>query len=86
MTQKEHLFVLSIYAMQSAKYNLLIKILKNHGHLADDDLQAFRALVAEEGKEPQEWFVEAWKAYQATAASLGIVTGLENYVPPARRG
>lgn len=88
MTQQEHLFLLSLYAMQSAKYNLLVKILKSHGILADDDLEAFRELVSarQEQDEPREWFVDAWKAYQATAQTLGITTGLENFVPFDVRG
>jgi hypothetical protein len=82
MTQQEHLFMLSLYAMQSTKYNLLVEILKTRGVLEDDDIQAFRAHVVSETQEHREWFREAWKAYQVTAASLGLTTGLENFLPP----
>ena len=82
MTPKEHLFMLSMYAMESAKYNLLVEILKTRGILNDDDLQAFRAHVAEETQEHRKWFREAWKTYQATAANLDITTGLESFLPP----
>jgi hypothetical protein len=74
--------MLSMYAMQTAKYNLLVEILKTRGVLDSDDLLAFRAHVAEETQEHREWFREAWKAYQATAANLDITTGLESFLPP----
>lgn len=73
MTRQEHLFMLTIFAMQNAKYNRLIEILKTRGVLEGDDLQAFRAIVPEEVRERLEWFQEA----QTTAAGLGVTTGLE---------
>jgi hypothetical protein len=77
MTRQEHLFRLTIFAMQNAKYNRLIEILKTRGVLEGDDLQAFRAIVPEEVRERLEWFQEAWETYQTTAAGLGVTTGLE---------
>jgi hypothetical protein len=66
MTRQEHLFMLTIFAMQNAKYNRLIEILKTRGVLEGDDLQAFRAIVPEEVRERLEWFQEAWETYQTT--------------------
>jgi hypothetical protein len=76
MTRQELLFMLTIFAMQNAKCNRLIEILKTRGILESDDLQVFGAIVPEEVRERLEWFEEAWKAYQTTAAGLGVTTGL----------
>jgi hypothetical protein len=84
MTPQEHLFMLTMYARQSVKLNVLLEILKTRGILDADDLAAFLAHVAEETKEHREWFLEAWKTYQSTAASLHITTGLEDFPFPQK--
>ena len=85
MTSQEHAFMLSMYAMQSSKFNILVEILKTRGVLDDDDLQAFQAHVAEETQDPHEWFLKAWESYQLAARNLGVTTGLENWQPPQKK-
>ena len=82
MTTQDHLFALIMYARQSAKFHLLFEILKTRGVVEADDMLAFLSHAADETDEAQEWFYEAWKTYQATAKSLGVTTGLEDWKPP----
>jgi hypothetical protein len=83
MTAQEHVFMLSMHAMQSAKFNTLVEVLKTRGVLDDDDLQAF-SHAAEETREHQEWFQNAWRAYQGIAKGLGVTTGLQDVPPPQK--
>jgi hypothetical protein len=85
MTPQEHLFMLTMYARQSAKFHVLFEILRTRGIVEADDFSAFLAHVAEETHENQEWIREAWKTYQSTAASLGVTTGLEAMLPDQKR-
>jgi hypothetical protein len=82
MTPQEHFFMLIMYARQSAKFNILYEVLKSQDLIADGDLQAYRALFSEEKPEEMaDWVSKAWATYQSTAASLGIITGLESGPP-----
>jgi hypothetical protein len=81
MTPQEHIFMLSMHAMQSAKFNTLVEILKTRGLLDDDDLQAF-SHAAQETQEHREWFLNSWNAYLAIAKGLGVPTGLQDAPPP----
>ena len=77
MTTEEHLLMLTLYARQNAKFNILYECLKSQGAIADGDLQAYQALFKEEKTEElSDWMSQSWAAYQSTAASLGITTGL----------
>lgn len=84
MTPQEHLFMLTMYARQSAKFHVLFEILKTRGVCDADDMIAFFAHVAEETQEHREWFRLAWETYQSTAASLGVTTGLGDAPPPQK--
>jgi len=71
--------MLLLYARQNAKFNVLFEALKAGGMIQPDDLEAYRRYTLEE--KPEEvaaWIEKAWRAYQSTAASLGITTGLEH--------
>jgi hypothetical protein len=85
MTTDEHLFMFTLYAKQSVKFNILFEVLKSHSLVEADDLQAFLAYEVEEGHERYEWVLEAWKAYQFVAAGLGVTTGLEGQPPPQKK-
>jgi hypothetical protein len=85
MTQQEHLFIFTLYARQSAKFNILFEVLKTRGVVEADDLQAFLAHEVEEAHEHYEWVYDAWKSYQFVAAGLGVTTGLEDSPPPRKK-
>jgi len=79
MTPQEHLFMLLLFARQNAKFNTLVEVLRASGVVLSDDLEAYRNYTREEKPEQLgELVQQAWAAYQATAASLGITTGLEH--------
>jgi hypothetical protein len=84
VTAQEHLFMMSMYARQSAKFNVLCEILKTRGILEEGDLSAFLAHTAQETKEHQEWLRASWKTYQSTAADLGVTTGLGDPPTPEK--
>jgi hypothetical protein len=78
MTPQEHYFVMMLQARQNAKFNVLYEALKASGVVQPDDLEAYRLYMLEEKPEKAvEWIEKTWKAYQSTAVSLGITTGLE---------
>jgi len=85
MTPQEHLFMFTLYAKQSIKYNVLIEILKTHGVMADDDLQAFFAHEIEAAHEHIEWTQQAWETYRLTAEGLGLKTGLPDQLLPQKK-
>jgi len=85
MTPQEHLFMFTLYARQSAKFNILFEILKTRGVVEADDLQAFLAHEVEEAHQHYEWALDAWKSYQFVAEGLGVTTGLENSPPPQKK-
>lgn len=77
MTPQEHLFMLTMYAKQNAKFNVLFEVLKTRGVVDADDLTAFLT-HAEGTQESFEWTRKTWETYQSTAAILGVTTGLGN--------
>jgi hypothetical protein len=81
MTPQEHLFMFTLYAKQSIKYNVLVEILKTRGVVDDDDLQAFFAHEIEQAKHYPEWTQQAWETYRLTAQGLGVLTGLPDQLP-----
>lgn len=84
MTLQEHLFMFTLYARQSVKYNILIEVLKTRGIIEGDDLDAFLAHDVQEAHEHYEWTLQAWKSYQYVAQGLGVTTGLEDQPPPRK--
>jgi hypothetical protein len=79
MTPKEHFFILLVFTRLNSKVNVLQEALKASGAVLPDDLEAYQSYtLAETPERMQLWLKQTWAAYQATAASLGITTGLEH--------
>jgi len=85
MTPEEHQFLLFLFARQNNLVNVLYEALRARGVLQQGDLDAYASYARLENPEQMlDWLRRSWAAYQATAASLGITTGLEGGLLPLK--
>jgi hypothetical protein len=78
MTAEDQLLLFTLYAQQTAKFNLLYELLKSRGIVEGDDLDAYLELFKLEKREQLDsWMAKSWASYQSILAGLGIALAVQ---------
>ena len=72
MTKDEHKLMVFMFTRQAMLIQSLIEVFKSRGVLAEDDIEAFEALIREQEISDRETFHSVVNQYSAFARELGI--------------
>ena len=76
MTQDEHLLMLTMFVRQARLSETIIAILKSHGLISGDDVEAFDEAIRADVEKYVELIRKVKTVYVEDAKAMGLETGL----------
>jgi hypothetical protein len=83
MTSEEHKLIVLMFARVNEALGMISDTLKSRELWTGDDQRAFPHAVHADDSKLVRFVLDATRDYQRLASQLGVVTGLEDRLPPS---